>query len=130
MRPLIAIRLAAVEASVPEARRLVAGALLHRTLPRRVVDDLVLATSELVSNAVLHGCGDDVAIAVREADGSVEVSVTSAGPADVGPVHAWSMPPPGAIGGRGLALVRSVVDRVDTTTDGEQFTVTVVRAES
>ena len=130
MRPLIAIRLAAVEASVPEARRLVGGALRRRTLPLRVVDDVVLATSELVSNAVLHGRGDDVAIAVRESAGAVEVSVTSAGPADVGPVHSWSMPPPGAIGGRGLALVRSVVDRVDTATDGEQFTVTVVRAAS
>lgn len=128
MRPLIAIRLAAVEASVPEARRLVAGALRRQMLPRRVVDDVVLATSELVSNAVLHGHGDDIAISVREADGSVEVSVTSGGPADVGPVHAWSMPPPGSIGGRGLALVRSVADRVDTATDGEKFTVTVSRA--
>jgi anti-sigma regulatory factor (Ser/Thr protein kinase) len=130
VRLLIAIRLAAVQASVPEARRLVAGTLGRRTLARGVVDDMVLATSELVSNAILHGSGHDVDLAVREQDGSVELSVTSAGPADVGPVHSWSMPPPGSIGGRGLALVRSVSDRVDTDTDGDQFTVTVLRAAS
>lgn len=130
MRLLIAIRLAAVDSSVPEARRIVGDALDRRALGPGVVDDLVLAVSELVSNAVLHGSGADLSLAVRAEPEGFEVSVTSSGSADVGPVHSWSMPPPGSIGGRGLALVRSVVDRVDVATDGDRLTVTVFRAAS
>jgi anti-sigma regulatory factor (Ser/Thr protein kinase) len=130
VRLLIAIRLAAGEASVPEARRLVSAALRRNTTAQCVIDDMLLATSELMSNAVLHGLGDDVGLALSEGSRTVELSVTSDGPADVGPVHSWSMPPPGSIGGRGLALVRSVADQVDTLTDGDHFTVTVTHARS
>ena len=127
MRLFIATRLAAEESSVSAARQLVESELSRGRLGRCVIDDLVLAASELVTNAVAYGCGEDVDLVLREHAGVVELAVTNRGPADVGPVHSWAMPPPGSIGGRGLALVRSVADRVDTAADGDCFTVTVTR---
>ncbi|HSE54732.1 MAG TPA: SpoIIE family protein phosphatase [Nocardioidaceae bacterium] len=46
---------ASFDAAVSDARRLVAEHLANYRLPGQVVDDAVLVTSELVTNAMLHG---------------------------------------------------------------------------
>jgi anti-sigma regulatory factor (Ser/Thr protein kinase) len=47
-------------------------------LPQDVIDDAVLATSEVVTNAILHGEGP-VAVTVGHEGGVVRVEVTDAG---------------------------------------------------
>jgi anti-sigma regulatory factor (Ser/Thr protein kinase) len=50
-------RFEAVETAVVEARHLVARHLSERSVPHRLVDDAVLTTSELLTNAIVHGVG-------------------------------------------------------------------------
>jgi PAS domain S-box-containing protein len=45
------------ESAVITARHLVADHLVARSVPRTLVDDAVLATSELLTNAIVHGLG-------------------------------------------------------------------------
>jgi anti-sigma regulatory factor (Ser/Thr protein kinase) len=127
MRLPIEIELASDESSIPDARRMVAGALRAGAVDEAVTADLLVVVSELVSNAVTHGGGGAVGLAVRDAADCIEVTVVSDGTADVGPVPSWIMPPPGSVGGRGLALVRALSDRVDAASDGDRFAVTASR---
>ncbi|OLR94696.1 hypothetical protein BJP25_10275 [Actinokineospora bangkokensis] len=54
----LATRLPAAESSVAEARDFVAAALASWSVARGPAGDIVLAVSELVTNAVEHGCGE------------------------------------------------------------------------
>jgi serine/threonine-protein kinase RsbW len=79
-----------------------------------VADDVVLALSEAATNAVLYGSsgGQPIQVVVHVSDGWVEASVLDHGP----------QPPPGLpadsdtdelrAGGRGLWLLRRLVDEV------------------
>lgn len=127
MRLPIDIELTAEEVSIPDARRCVADGLEAAGVDGVVVADLLVVVSELVSNAVMHGAGGAVQLAVRDIDGCIEITVVSRGGADVGPVPTWTMPPPGAIGGRGLALVRALADQVVASGDAGAFAVTASR---
>jgi anti-sigma regulatory factor (Ser/Thr protein kinase) len=95
------VTLPGVPASVAAARRFAADALPG--CPR--ADDLILAVSELASNAVAwsaSGCGGVFTVRVRTAPRCARVEV-----ADQGPV-----PVPAAPGnGFGLGIVASVTDR-------------------
>jgi len=109
------IELAPTPVNVGAARRFVRQELSEQRsdIPAHAVDDLVLATSELVTNAISYSTGGTVRVAVERGRGSVSVAVTSAGMApDVGPVDAWEQPEPQALTGRGLAIVREVSDSV------------------
>ena len=104
----------APDASAPSrARKFVS----HRIgLGERRVDDAVLATSELVSNAVEHG-GDSELVAVRvfESDEIVRVEVAGGG----SPPHLLSLrpnPDPASLRGRGLEIVTAVTDRAGSLT--------------
>jgi anti-sigma regulatory factor (Ser/Thr protein kinase) len=69
-----------------------------------LVDDAVLLTSELVTNAVVHA-GTPVQVTCRLADGAVEVVVRDGHPARLVPEAAESEPSPAErTGGRGLLL--------------------------
>jgi anti-sigma regulatory factor (Ser/Thr protein kinase) len=69
-----------------------------------LVDDAVLLTSELVTNAVVHA-GTPVQVTCRLADGAVEVVVRDGHPARLVPEAAESEPgPTERTGGRGLLL--------------------------
>ena len=127
MRLPIEIQVASHEASIPDARRMVAEALRARAIDDELTADLLVVVSELMTNAVAHGTGNRVGLAVREADGCIEVTVVSGGRADVGPVPSWTMPSPGSVGGRGLALVRALSDRVQAGSAGDCFAVTASR---
>lgn len=67
-------RLAAAESSVAESRDFVSAALGSWAVPRGEAGDIVLAASELVTNAIEHGCGE-VDVEVVLATGVVRLRV-------------------------------------------------------
>jgi anti-sigma regulatory factor (Ser/Thr protein kinase) len=85
-----------------------------RGLPAEVADDVVVALNEAATNAVLYGsrAGQPIQVLVQVTDGWVEASVLDHGP----------QPPAGLLeaadtdelstGGRGLWLLRRLVDEV------------------
>lgn len=89
---------AAEAPSVPQARTLIAQRLIH--LPDESLDVVILLTSELVTNAVLHGAGP-VAVHMSWGDWGVLVEVEDQSPE-------WPVPQAmdrDALNGRGLILV-------------------------
>jgi anti-sigma regulatory factor (Ser/Thr protein kinase) len=98
-----ASRLAAVRASVADHAR-------RSGLTSRKVDDLVLATSELVSNSVRYGGGRGV-LRMWPAEGSVICEVKDEGHLD-DPLAGRQRPDPGQASGFGLWLVNQLCDLV------------------
>jgi anti-sigma regulatory factor (Ser/Thr protein kinase) len=86
-------------AEVSRSRRFVADALERSG--RHPTDAVMLVTSELVSNAVMHGT-DPVELHLALDDERLHLEVVDAGGVVLGP-HA--MPDALALGGRGLPLV-------------------------
>lgn len=117
-------------AAVPLARHLLQDWLERVPVERVAVDSLLLAVSELCSNAVRHASGAPGSICLRawaEAeDVHVEVS-------DDGGSLVWSdhrdedLPDPEAEQGRGLFLVRELVDHVETAVVDGRSVIEVVR---
>ncbi len=68
-----------------------------------IIDDAVLLTSELVTNAVLHA-RTLVRVACRCAGGAVEIAVVDYSPALLAPDQRPEIPAADRTGGRGLAL--------------------------
>jgi serine/threonine-protein kinase RsbW len=108
-----------MEVSVPASLSQLAGLRRAvradlRGVSDEVTDDVVLALSEAATNAVLHGSsgGQPIQVVVHVSDDWVEASVLDHGP----------QPPPGLpadgdtdelrAGGRGLWLLRRLVDEV------------------
>ena len=89
-------------AEVSRARRFVADAL--ERAGRQPPDEVMLVTSELVSNAVLHGA-DPVEVHLQLDDEALYLEVHDAGSAEI---DVPSMPGCGALGGRGLPLVAAI----------------------
>lgn len=97
-----------------QARSLVTDSLAG--FPR--LDDVVLATSELVTNAVQHGdraVGRGVTLRLLHSTGGVRVEVSNAG---AGVLAVGGFPPPDEMTGRGLAIVAEVTSRMGFSTDG------------
>jgi anti-sigma regulatory factor (Ser/Thr protein kinase) len=85
-------------ADLPRVRDLVAAALPDLTTEQR--DRVVLAVSELVTNALLHA-GRSGEVRVRHVDGTVRVEVDDPSTAEPRPCD----PDPREPGGRGLRIV-------------------------
>jgi anti-sigma regulatory factor (Ser/Thr protein kinase) len=99
-----------------EARRAVAG-WLEDVLDGRLLRDVELLVSELVTNGVRHATrrdGDAVDMDVLVSDDAVRVEVRDRGPGFE--VSELAPPPPGEPGGRGLLIVDRLASRwgVDT----------------
>jgi anti-sigma regulatory factor (Ser/Thr protein kinase) len=91
---------------IPRSRHFVAEVL--RSHGAEPTDEVLLVASELITNAVCHGNGD-VELRVEVDGPTVRLEVLDEGHSEVAaPVVA---PPPLALGGRGLALVREVSRR-------------------
>ncbi|WP_283139710.1 ATP-binding protein [Rhizohabitans arisaemae] len=89
---------------VPVARAFARQFLLDHPF----VADTELVLSELVTNAVVHGSGVDVAISLVHKGDSIRVEVSDHG-SDSSPIR--RDPSPDADGGRGLLLVDSIASR-------------------
>jgi serine phosphatase RsbU (regulator of sigma subunit)/anti-sigma regulatory factor (Ser/Thr protein kinase)/uncharacterized protein YigA (DUF484 family) len=77
-------------------------------LPTETQEDVVLACTEAATNAIEHayiGRRGDVLIEAESEDGALQVSVTDHG--------RWRHPRPDDSRGRGLELVRAVIDDID-----------------
>jgi anti-sigma regulatory factor (Ser/Thr protein kinase) len=121
-----AISLPSEFVSVQRARQWVADRLCD--VDGDVRDDVVLAASELVTNAVRHGLGGDVRVEVSAVPSLVTLSVTSrAAPVELPVPESWTQPSPAAESGRGLAIVRQVSSRVEVDHRDGSVTVRVVR---
>jgi anti-sigma regulatory factor (Ser/Thr protein kinase) len=101
-------------ASVAEARAQVRAAL-DGHVPPPVLADVLLAVSELASNAVRHTASGSapggryaVAVAVLDGPSRVRVAVVDQGGPDVPRVDTEALADPEALGGRGLGCLACV----------------------
>lgn len=93
------------DASAPfQARRYVTS--YCEGLPPEALSEVVLLTSELVTNAVVHGAGGAV-LDIEVEGGAVTVGVSDHGVGVVRPATRFSWPETG----HGLTLVREIADR-------------------
>ena len=84
-----------------------------------VVEELVLAASELVSNVISHTDHDDVSIRLDKDSGEYLLSVSGADGLETVPAQ---LPAPSPADGRGLAIVHEVTDRVELVDeDGQRW---------
>jgi anti-sigma regulatory factor (Ser/Thr protein kinase) len=95
--------------AVPEAREFVTRTLAGWTVPASVTADIVLLTSELVANAVLHG-RPPIELRLRRTANHVIVEVFDAAPF----LPRKLRPSPDDERGRGLQLVAMLADRWGT----------------
>jgi anti-sigma regulatory factor (Ser/Thr protein kinase) len=87
-----------------DARRTLRDRCHH--LPSPVLDDVLLLTSELVTNAVQHGAGE-IHCCLWTGPKVLRVEVSEAGSAFPAPVEAG----PDALSGRGLHIVSTIASR-------------------
>lgn len=113
--------------AVGEARRLTANVLTELGAPREHTEVIALALSEACTNAVEHSSGPQpFTLRVECIPGSVRLTVTSSGtfrPAD--PLGA--MPAPSALRGRGVPLMRTLMDEFDIIAGASGTTVTMCK---
>ena len=110
---LLNVEIARKEPEVARARREVVEALTFYALGA-LVETARLLTSELVTNAVMHGSGDIVTLVLRYARDELTISVTDDATDD--------LPDPRVAGsdeenGRGMLLVRALGVRWGVTVD-------------
>ena len=105
--------------SAARARAIVREASIEQGLDDDGAWSLMLATSEALSNAVLHGrpCSDgDKAILLRvlSSEDGLCVEVCDCGRFDAAPLP----PAPDETHGRGIPIISAVVDHLELVTDG------------
>jgi anti-sigma regulatory factor (Ser/Thr protein kinase) len=114
--------------NVSVARRFV-RATLDGLVPSSVVADLLLATSELVTNAFEHGRESPVVVTARMTAERASVSVRSTGACGLDDdIGTWTPPHGSAATGRGLGIVRAVSDHIDVVRHHDTLEVTIHRA--
>jgi anti-sigma regulatory factor (Ser/Thr protein kinase) len=112
MTDRLVLRLRALPADVSQARHEVAAFLAARGVSSMVVDDVELVTSELVTNAVVHGRRGSIGVEV-DTESEIVVTVSNLGPAHlIPPIDEWRAVSPLAPSGRGLGIVRRLCDDV------------------
>ena len=106
--------LAAAPESAPKARAIVRDAAAEHGLDGETTWDLMLATSEAVANAVLHGtsCGEGshgvlLIVEIDEASISIEVSDCGSFNAELRPAAQDD------IGGRGIPIIAALADHFE-----------------
>jgi serine/threonine-protein kinase RsbW len=121
------VQLTVDTANVAEARRFVRNALVSCDADE-LVADLELIASELVTNAIEHGAGEFVDVAVTCDGHVVTLSVTSRGNEhQVGPSGRWRIADPDSVSGRGLGIVRRLADRIDVRRRSGELRIVVER---
>ncbi|MFN8035447.1 MAG: ATP-binding protein [Acidimicrobiia bacterium] len=92
--------------SVAAARRFLRAVLTRSGADERLIEDAILALSELVTNAVVHA-RTELRVRVTVDPDRVRVDVLDSGPGRAGP----RTPAPPDLGGRGLHIVEQLSDR-------------------
>jgi anti-sigma regulatory factor (Ser/Thr protein kinase) len=97
--------------------------------PEEALNDLMLMTSELVTNAFEHGAPGPVLVRVEVDHGGASLAVTSRGDhAQVPAVDDWRTAGADRISGRGLGIVRQIADGIDVERSDDVVTITVRRS--
>lgn len=102
------------------ARQTVADAATGLVDDQRVAD-VQFVVSELLTNAIEHGAGDESVISFGPSEGSFVITVKSSAIPPLDPFEAALTEPPVTVpAGRGLRIVHAVSDDLDivTTPDG------------
>jgi anti-sigma regulatory factor (Ser/Thr protein kinase) len=114
--------------NVSRARHFVAGRLREHSLDPQIVDDLELAASELVTNAIEHGGGARVVVEVEMTPVAVALTVTSDGPpAGVPEIGDWALSGADQTGGRGLGIVQAIADELYVLHGEHELAITMAR---
>ncbi|MEU0715609.1 ATP-binding protein [Streptomyces lavendulocolor] len=106
-------------ARVAQIRRITAASMRHWAVPTPLAYDVVVAVSELVTNAIEHGYGT-VSLRVRNAGAEVRVEVTDDNPAPARLQAAAE----DDVSGRGLFLVAVLAREWGVSEDGRTTWVT------
>jgi serine/threonine-protein kinase RsbW len=109
----ITVELPRDRASVPTVRHLAVHLLTELGVTDDIVDDVEIALSEVCTNVIDHaanGASYEVNIAVRDDD--CQIRVIDSGRGFDPPGEPERVPNPDLESGRGLAIVRAVMDRV------------------
>jgi serine/threonine-protein kinase RsbW len=128
MSPAASLVLPRERHTVPAARALAEGTMRAAGVEPGVIDELMVAVSEACTNVVRHAGGDEYRIDVQVADDLCTIVVRDHGNGFDVPASP-TMPAIDAEGGRGLALMRALVDDLEVTTGpGGGAVVTMVRS--
>jgi anti-sigma regulatory factor (Ser/Thr protein kinase) len=122
----------AVPTSAQRVRRFVTAALLADGADEASVQNLTLVASELASNVIEHGDGSQVVVAIDSSDAAwwaIEVCGGRPVRSELTDPVAWRLPAPHDPSGRGLALVRQLVDeiRIDNDENGPRISCRIRR---
>jgi anti-sigma regulatory factor (Ser/Thr protein kinase) len=121
------VELQAKMGNVSAARRFVRTELEGRA-PEEAVTDLMLATSELVTNAFEHGSRWPVRLTVRSNRDEASITVVSSGEGGRLPdLDDWTTARADRISGRGLGIVREIADDIDVERSDGGVAITVHR---
>jgi anti-sigma regulatory factor (Ser/Thr protein kinase) len=117
-------RFAAIPTSARAARQFVATTLRRHGAPTKVISDYALVVSELVTNIIEHGDGSSMVISLDMADPDWwEVEVVGGSTASPGTLlqpDTWTVASADKASGRGLGIVRHLMDDIVTKTDAGQ----------
>ena len=124
------LRLRASIDSVPTARHTLRSWLEEMHLPRDVVEDLALAVTELVTNAVeaSPSAASEISVQASCNDHHIYLEVVDDGPGfDLDDTNVAHGPGPQSIRGRGLSIVQALVDLVSVERSAERTRVIATR---
>jgi anti-sigma regulatory factor (Ser/Thr protein kinase) len=118
---------AAIPTSARAARQFIATTLRRHDAPPKVISDYALVVSELVTNLIEHGDGSnmDICLDVADPDGwEMEVVGGSATmPSTLLEPDTWTVASAAEASGRGLGIVRFLMDDIVTNTDAGQVSI-------
>jgi serine/threonine-protein kinase RsbW len=126
----LALTLPRDEQTVPVARHVVRNAMEQVGVDETSVYDIELALSEACTNVLLHaGAGDEYEVRFHLADRRCRIRVVDVGHGFDSAAQRGEGPRPEAERGRGLTLMRALVDRVRFTSRPEDGTVVTLEKE-
>ena len=119
----VVVRLAPQPASVAIARRMVTEALATVDVDPAALEDIRLAVSEACANVVLHGPSEGIyEVGLHLRGDRCELVIRDGGAhLDAGELPD-ALPSASTPSGRGLAIMRAVMDEVDVTVDPDRGT--------
>lgn len=128
MKIVFSLSLPRDESSVPVVRHICRDALLNLGVERTSVDEIEVATSEACTNVLKHvvGTNDSYEVSVEVNESQCEIRVVDTGYGfdystleDFGHTHVS----PDSEGGRGIFLMRAMVDTILFTSEPERGTI-------